>query len=197
MINIIQLLLQNEKFEVLKDGDRIILSRSNLCGYPEVYIEIEKIHDKFAVSEVHRDTKQIRIETEEENEANIYAVILYKRLYDEIIDKVRARSIRRYLDAGEEKKALDCIAGDFDDALFSIDSEDKQKISLIHSSGGIDVKFGGEYLAENATLSRGYVVLYNYCEKLRYISSFYDEMCQQSDYTINRESTIKMYILGK
>lgn len=197
MINIFPLLLQDEKYDLLKHKSKIILYKNSLGGYPEDYIEIDSVNGKFIVSEVHRDMKQVKIETDEEKEANIYAVILYKRLYDDIVDKMRVRSIRKYLDIGEERKAIECITDDFDNALFSIDSEDVLKISLIHSNNGIDVKFGGEYLAENATLSRGYVVLYNYCNKLRYISSFYDEMCKKSNYTMNRELIIKMYILGK
>lgn len=197
MINIFPLLLQDEKYDLLKNKSKIILYKNSLGGYPEDYIEIDSVNGKFIVSEVHRDMKQVKIETDEEKEANIYAVILYKRLYDDIVDKMRVRSIRKYLDIGEERKAIECITDDFDNSLFSIDSEDVLKISLIHSNNGIDVKFGGEYLAENATLSRGYVVLYNYCNKLRYISSFYDEMCKKSNYTMNRELIIKMYILGK
>lgn len=189
--------MQDEKYNLVKYENKVVLSKKNLTGYPENYIEVENVLDKFIVSEVHRDTKQVKIETGEEEEANIYAIIFYKRLYDDVGDKLKLRNIRRYLDDGEEKKVLDCIASDFDSSLFSIDNEDDFKISLLHSGNGVDVKFGGEYLAENATLSRGYVVLYNYCEKLRYISSYYDQMCEKLDYILNRELIIRMYILGE
>lgn len=199
MINIIEILLQKEKYKLIQTDKTIIIFKGNSDTYPEDYIEIEKATDidKFVVSEVHRDKKQIKVETEKEEEAIIYAVVVYKRLYDDIVDRIKARKIRNLLDAGEEKKALDSIFNSFDVSLFSINHEDDLKISLIHSQNKVDVKFGGEYLAEGATLSRGYVVLYNYCEKLKHISSFYKEMCKKIDCSIHLENILKMYILGK
>lgn len=199
MINIIEILLPKEKYKLIKSDKTIILFKGNSDTYPEDYIEIERATDtdKFVVSEVHRDKKQIKVQTEKEEEAIIYAVVIYKRLYDDIVDRTKARRIRTLLDAGEEKKALDGIVNSFDVSLFSINHEDGLKISLIHSENKVDVKFGGEYLAESATLSRGYVVLYNYCEKLKHISLFYKEICNKLDCAINRENILKMYILGK
>lgn len=199
MIKIISTLLQNEKFNIAEQGDTTILYETGLVNYPEDCVQIEHrpAAGKFVVSEVHRDIKQEKIETEKEDEAGIYAVVLYKRLYDEIVDRTKAIDIRNCLDAGDERKALDSIINRFDTSLFSIDIEDKLKISLIHTENNVDVKFGGEYIAKNATLSRGYVVLYNYCEKLKHICSFYDEVCKKINSTINRETILKMYILGK
>lgn len=196
MINRIQVLLQDEKYHIQEFDKKIILFKGNLNVYPEDYIEIEKSTaiDKFIVSEVHRDEKQFKIETEKE-EASIYAVVIYKKLYDNIVDRMKARSIRNYVNSGEEEKALICIKEWFNDSVYSIDTEDSLRISLIQSGDKVDVKFGGEYLIENASKARGYVVLYNYCEKLRNITLFCDEIQKRMNCNVNREKIMKMYIL--
>lgn len=198
MINTIQVLLQGEKWNLQRCGNRILLFEENPINYPEDYIQIENEAGKFIVSEVHRDIKQIKAKTEKEEEAGIYATVVYKRLFDNLIDRTKVNNIRISLEAGgEEKKVLDSITNDFDDSVFSIDSEDNLKISLIHSGNKVSIKFGGEYLVEDVSLSRGYVALYNYCTKLRHISLFYNEMRKKLDCTINRQIIVKMYILGK
>lgn len=196
LINRIQVLLQDEKYHIQEFDKKIILFKGNLNVYPEDYIEIEKSTaiDKFIVSEVHRDEKQFKIETEKE-EASIYAVVIYKKLYDNIVDRMKARSIRNYVNSGEEEKALICIKEWFNDSVYSIDTEDSLRISLIQSGDKVDVKFGGEYLIENASKARGYVVLYNYCEKLRNITLFCDEIQKRMNCNVNREKIMKMYIL--
>ena len=196
MINIVQVLLQDEKYHLQAFDKKIIIYKANLNVYPEDYIEIEKATeiDKFIVSEVHRDEKQFKIETEKE-EACICAVVIYKKLYDSIVDRVKGRCIRNYVNSGEEEKALDCIRGWFDNSVYSIDIEDSQRISLIQSGDKVDVNFGGEYLVENVPKDRGYVVLYNYCEKLRNITLFCNEIQKRVSCTVNREKIIKMYIL--
>ncbi len=196
MINKIQVLLQNEKYHLQEFDKKIILFKGNLNAYPEDYIEIEKatVINKFIVSEVHRDEKKIKIETEKE-EAAIYAVVIYKKIYDDIVDRIKARNIRNYVNSGEEEKALSCIKGWFNDSIYSIYTENSLRISLIQSGDKVNIKFFGEYLAENATKARGYVVLYNYCEKLRNITLFCDEIQKWMNCNVNREKIIKMYIL--
>lgn len=198
MINIISALLQDEKYNLIRHDNKILLYRENLEHYPEDYIQIESepINCNFIVSEVHRDTKQVKFETEKAEDANIYAVVLYKRWHDNIVNKTKVRDIRNYIDAGEEKKALGEIISSFGDSLFCVDREDDFKISLIHTGDKVDIMFGGEYIVEKVTLSRGYVVFYNYCEKLRYICEFYDKICKRINCTINRETILKVYILG-
>lgn len=198
MINTIQMLLQGEEYNIKELNGKIVLFGGNSIIYPEEYIEIEKqnSNDKFIIAEVHRDIKQIKKKTETKEEAAIYAVIIYKRLYDNIINRMKARDIRGYLNRGEEEKALSCIVDCFDNSIYSIDCEDRLKISLIYVRDKVNVKFGGEYLAENVTLSRGYVVLYNYCEKLQYISSYYSEIQEKINFNMNRENVFRLYVLG-
>ena len=193
------MLLRGEEYTLKEINGRIVLYRGNSTIYPEEYIEIEKqnSNDKFIVAEVHRDIKQIKKETEKREEAAIYAVIIYKRLYDNIVNRMKAKDIREYLNHGEEEKALNCIVGCFDNSIYSIDYEDRMKISLIYAGDKADVKFGGEYLAENVTLSRGYVVFYNYCEKLQYISSYCDEIQEKINFDMSREKVFRLYIFGR
>ncbi len=193
------MLLQNEEYNLREFDEKIVLFKGNSNTYPEDCIEIAKVtlNGNYIVSEVHRDVKQINIETEKKEEAAIYAVFIYKKLYDNIIDRMKARSVRNYLNLGEEDKAVTCIINSFDDSIYSIGYEDGSKISLIRSEDETDIKFGGEYLVKGATLSRGYVVFYNYCEKLQYISLFYAEMQKKIDFSIERERIIRLYILGK
>lgn len=192
------MLLRGEEYTLKEINGRIVLYRGNSTIYPEEHIEIEKqiSNDKFIVAEVHRDIKQIKKETEKREEAAIYAVIIYKRLYDNIINRMKARDIRDYLNRGEEEKALNCIVDCFDNSIYSIDYEDRLRISLLYAGDKSDVKFGGEYLAEQVVLSRGYVVFYNYCEKLQYISSYYNEIQEKINFDISREKVFRLYILG-
>lgn len=198
MIHTIQILLQGEDYSLKELNGRIVLFGGNSTIYPEEYIEIENqiSNDKFIVAEVHRNVKQIKKETGKREEAAIYAVIIYKRLYDNIVNRMKARDIREYLNRGEEEKALNCIVDCFDNSIYSIDYEDRMKISLIYVGDKADVKFGGEYLAENVRLSRGYVVFYNYCEKLQYISSYYNEIQEKINFDMSHEKVFRLYIFG-
>ena len=57
--------------------------------------------------------------------------------------------------------------------MYSIGHEEHLKVSLIKEEDKVNVKFEGEYLVQNVSINRGYIVLYNYCEKLKCISLFY------------------------
>lgn len=199
MINIIRILLQDEEYNVKEFDGKIVLFKETSTIYPEEYIEVEKINStgKFIVSEVHRDVKQIKVKTDKKEEAGIYAIIIYKKLYDDITDRKKARFIRNHINTGDEENVLAYCIDSFDDSVYSIDYEDNLKISLIRSKDSVDVKFYGEYIVQNAALDRGYVVFYNYCEKLQHISSFYSKIQQKLNYSIGCETILKLYIFGK
>lgn len=198
MINIIQTLLQDEEYILKEYGGKIIFFKGNSRTYPEEYIEIERIGiiGKFIVFEVHRDVKYVKLETGKKEEACIYSVVIYKKLFDSVVERSGIRMIQKYLNAGEEEKALVCSIDHCDDAFYSIDYEECKKISLLRSEDRVDVKFGGEYLVQNVSLNRGYVVFYNYCKKLQYISSFCIEILSKLKININYEEIFKLYILG-
>ncbi|MBC1639985.1 hypothetical protein HB950_14175 [Listeria welshimeri] len=198
MINIIRNFLEDEEYNLNEFDNKVILYKEKANHFPEDYIEIEKeiLTGIFTVYEIHRDARQIKLETKDEEEASICATILYKKLFDNVVNRVKARHIRNYIRSGQSEKALRCSIECFDRSVYSIGYEDPMKISLMQIGDKVDVKFGGEYLAESATLCRGYVVLYNYCEKLAYISAFYDRIQNQFKCIINREKIFKWYILG-
>lgn len=197
MINIIQELLKNEDYNLKDINGRLILFQDKLNCFPEDYIEIEKneLTGEFSVYEVHRVEKQNRLETKREDEAAICAVIFVKKMYDDIVNRVRIRRIRSYINSGENRKALNCSIEGFDDSIYSIGCEDSMKISLIQVEDKVNIKFGGKYLAKNVSIGRGYVILYNYCEELQYISSFYNKIENKLKCSVDREKIIKWYIL--
>lgn len=198
MINIIDDLLQNEDWNFKEMGDKIILFKGELNHFPEDYIEIEKksLNEFFVVSEIHRDNKIIKSTTKNKVKACIYAVILYKKMFDNVANLLKVREIRNYAKAGENEKILKCFEEWFNNAIFSIGNENQTKISLIQNEYNADIKFGGVYLAKNINLSRGYVILYNYCEKLNHILSYYEKKISHLKYIVEFDQISKWYILG-
>ena len=92
------------------------------------------------------------------------------------------------MEAGEEKKAWAIIEECFEESLYSIGHEEHLKVSLIKEEDKVSVKFEGEYLVQNVSINRGYIVLYNYCEKLKCISLFYNEMQRKINCNISFEA---------
>ncbi len=197
MINIIEKLLGNEEYQLVEDSDRRELFREY---YSENYVEIVGTgsDSKYAVFEVQRDMKWLRVVTEREEEAAFYAAILYKRVCgDRIIDRKEEEELDNHIELGESQYVLDYITKKFDDSIYSIDCEEYLKISLIRSEDVADVMFAGEYIVKNKEICRGYVVFYNFCTLLNYIKSFCDEIEQEYNCTVCREKAYKLYVLGK
>lgn len=196
MIDVIRAILEDEKYVLQEFGGRLKLYNGNPNIYPEDYIEIDKTTntDRYTIFEVHRDNKQFQLEAGKE-EAAFYAAVMYKRLFDNVVDRVKARNIRNYVSSGDEETAVDCIKSWFSNSIYSMGVEDYFKISFIQTDDKVDVKFGGEYIAEGVSVARGYVVLYNFCEKLQTIIRFCDKIQKRTSYTFDREKIMKMYIL--
>lgn len=190
-------MLKDEEYNLFKrDGIKVIFQKSS--GYPEDCIEIQKnkVTHKFIVQEVHRDVKKIKLETEDEVEADICAVIMYKRMCDDIAYGKKTEQIRDFINTANKDEILDFIADKFDSSLYSINNEDAMKISLLSKDNKVDIKFAGEYIVHNITWSRGYIVLCNYCEKLQYICLYLERIQTQLQHDFDREKMIKWYILG-
>ena len=109
---------------VLEESGRIVLTGSN--ADIENYIEIEENNNVFNVLEVHRADKVLRKQTDKKNKAIILAVVLFKKIFDNVSDR-----------------------------------------NVAH------VVFNGRYIVKDATISRTYVVLYNYCRNLQEIRKFF------------------------
>ena len=198
MIDLIVSLLNDNQLCIRENDQKIELFRGlNIC-YPEDYVELEReqLTDKFIVAEVHRDKREIKASTRIEEEAIIYAVVLYKRLFENIVDRSKAKIIMDYVDRGEDKEALACAIDSFDDSLYTIGYEEESKISLMQKMDTIDVKFDGHYIVQRVTPKRGYIVFFNYCTKLKYISEFCDDIKKRLRCEANRDNIIKLYIFG-
>lgn len=186
-------------YHLKKQDKKIILFLGEENIFPEDYIKIEKsdLGDKVTVCEVHRNDVQVKIVSDSE-EAPVFAAVFFKRMHDDIIDREKGRQIRNYVRLGEYAKALQYSLAEFEGSIYSIGNENNLKISLIQSEDDmIDIKYGGEYLAEKVSLSRGYVVLYNYCAKLKYISMYCDKLQRRLKCKLNQEKIKRCYILGK
>jgi len=196
LIDKIKSLLKDENINVTKKDNQIVIFKRTSNSYPEDYIDIEKMkkENKYIVYEVHRDEKKIIIQADEE-EALIYAVIKFKKIFDDFPTQIRARSIRNDIEEGKEKEAIEKIIMWFDSSVYSIGNEVEGKISLIYSGDCVDVKFCGEYIVKNVSKARGYAVFYNFCEKLKYIYSYYDDMIINENLMINKENAAKLYIM--
>lgn len=198
MISMIYKILQDSKYSVREYDEKIVLFQEDLNYYLEDYVEVQRTGDKYIVFEVHRDSKQIKAETADKNDAVIYAVIICKRLFDDLSDRMVARNIRSYVDCGEEDKAAACIRNEIDESIYSIGREDRSKISLIKTTGNTaNVMFANQCIVEAAALSRAYVVLYNYCKKLMHISEFYNEKLKEIDCSLSAQNIMTVYIFGE
>lgn len=173
MIDAIREILEDEKYVLQEFGGKLKLYNGNPNIYPEDYIEIDKTTntDRYTIFEVHRDNRQFKLEAGKE-EAAFYAAVMYKRLFDNVVDRVKARNIRNYVSSGNEKKAVDCVKSWFSNSIYSMGVEDCFKISFIQTDDKVDVKFGGEYIAEGVSVARGYVVLYNFCKNCKPLFAF-------------------------
>lgn len=190
MINLIKELLNDDKYYV-KEFDTKILIYKGI--FPEDYIEIENTA-KYIISEVHRDRRDIKIETIDEKEAVIYSVVLVKRFSADLINRETAKNIEDYIKSGQEEKALNIIENTFDVSMFSINIEDSSKISFLQQGDRVDIKYGGEYIAADIPLIRGYKVLYNYCKELEYIATYCNKIENQLNCSINQEKVKSLYI---
>lgn len=195
LINRIKSILNDGNCKLEKDSDGSILLYQGV--YPEDCISLihEPQNDRYIIYEIHRDRKKVIAEVKDA-EAAIYTVIAYKSKYDDPTNNRNVIRIRDYMELGEEKKAWAIIEECFEESLYSIGHEEHLKVSLIKEEDKVSVKFEGEYLVQDVAINRGYIVLYNYCEKLHFISLFYNELQRKINCDISFEKISKFYILG-
>lgn len=153
----------------LIEGDRVRLFNSKNEYYQEDYILIKKFPTGIFVYEVHRDFEKIKASADSMDEALIYAIFAYKKLYDRLSDNNVVRNIRQSINSGNENTVLEYIKSNYNKDYYSIDEEVPTKISLIRYGSYADIKFMGKYIEKNVSISRGYVILYNYYIKLNHI----------------------------
>lgn len=138
----------------------------------EDYIVLSLKGKTYYIYEVHRADRILRKEEQQEDKAVIWAAILYKRMNDDPSDRVTARKIRTVIRAGDEASAEEMFR-EFDSSIYSIGEEKEGALCLIRNKKNANVIYNGKTIVEEASLSRAYVVLYNYCRSLREIQEFY------------------------
>lgn len=190
-------LLKNRECDVKKCGESILLFDSRAV-YPEDYIVIEKENTSliYTVAEVHKEEKIIKVMTLKEKEAAIYGFVLYKRLFENIVDNQSINTLYKYIYVDDFDGALNYCTRVFDDSVYSIGNENADKISFIKKSNTADVKFDGVYIVENVSIKRGCVVFYRYCSKLQYILLFCNMLKNDFGLNINYKNIIRLYIFG-
>ena len=194
MIKKIKELLQGVEYKMWEDETNIQLFREEYPGYyPEDYIGVD-ITDRYIVYEGHRDNKYVVLETKDPEEAALYTVILFHRLWVYEGDYTTAGSVGEYVDNGQVEKALDLIKRDIDDSYISMHYEEPSKISFLQRGAEVDIKYDGRYIVERRSLSHGYAILYNYARELQYITTYFDEIKDEISISVNREDICRLYI---
>ncbi len=194
MIEIIQEILQDDKLRIMEANNIILLFQG--C-YPEDCVELEINNNCYIIYEVHRKTKCLKLKTKERSDAIVYAIIVYKRLYDNLLNREISKNIKIFIDNRNEEKALECIKNKFSPLIYSLEREEHGKISFIKVNNKVDVKFNKRYIAKGVKLNRAYIVFYNFCAKLEHISLFCDILQNKLGNVINRDRIFDMYLFGE
>ena len=187
-------ILKDEGYAIFKKNNECIIYK-NIDNYPEDFIKIQKDNSTNYIYEIHRNSSKLIITENIDNIAYVYAIILCKRLYDNL-DRKYARKIREYIEQGDENEVINIIKNNFDISTYSIGTEEYVKASFIKNESCIDIKFAGEYIVKNVSLSRGYVAFYNYCEKIKNIKIFIGEI-KKKQCDIDELKLTKLYLTGK
>ncbi len=154
------------------DEEKITIDYKN-SPYPEDCVQMVKESNLYKIMEVHRNRKNIIIETENSAEACVFVLTLSKRLFGNDINREHASIIGTFADEGKEDDILKFLKIILPEEYYSIGHEQLDKISFIKKETGMDVKYAGEYIVQDASFSRGYVILYNFSMKLKSIDEFY------------------------
>lgn len=160
----------------------------------EDYILLFQKGKTYYIYEVHRSDRILEKQEQEKSRAVIWAVILYKRMNDNIADRTTAREIRRLMGEDEER-AVQKMFCKFDDKNFSIGKEQENCLCLMKNEGGTDVLYNGITIIAGASLARAYVTLYNYCQILQEIKSFYNvhrELMEKNEITEQEVAEVYM-----
>lgn len=182
-----------EGYVVLRESNEYSMYK-NIDNYPENFIKVQKDNNINYIYEIHRNSSKLITTESADDKAYIYAIILCKRLYDNL-DRRYVRKIRECMEIGDENAVVNIIKSNFDISTYSIGTEEFLKVSFIKNENDVDIKFAGEYILKNVSLSRGYVAFYNYCEKIKIIKIFIEKI--KKKYDIDEWKLIKLYLIGK
>ena len=136
----------------------------------ENYISIVNENDVYVVNENHRGSRKVKYTTNNYEKAVIFGIVSYKKLNDKIIDREKARGLRKAVNENDIKFINQC----FDEFtnIFNEDSFQINKICMIKEDEKANVIFNDKKIVENASLSRAVVAAFNYCKNYQQIIEF-------------------------
>lgn len=193
-MNNIQRFLESVGLQLQEDGKLTNACETENLRVIEDYIVLCEKGKTYYIYEVHRAERIMKKQDQDKERAVIWAVILYKRMNDNTADRIMTRKIRSMITDGDEASVKELFR-EFNEDIFSIGEETKDRLCLIGENGQASVVYNGTAIVTAVSLSRAYVVLYNYCRKLQEILSFYrDQYVLMNEKEITQQEAVRLYM---
>ena len=184
--------------KLIVNNDCSIFCNADSSYYPEDYVKVimDKQNGDYNVIEVHRADESIILNCKDYDLATVYALILYKRLNDDITDRNEIRRIRSLLESGNEHTVQNELKELYKNTLV-INEEKKDKISLLLHDSFADLRYDEKIIAENVSTQRGYIMACNYSAKLEYIKKFCDNLESSVGKIFDTATAYNVYLFGR
>lgn len=193
-MNNIQRFLESVGLQLQEDGKLTNACETENLRVIEDYIVLCEKGKTYYIYEVHRAERIMKKQDQDKERAVIWAVILYKRMNDNTADRIMTRKIRSMITDGDEASVKELFR-EFNEDIFSIEKETEDKLCLIEENGQASVVYNGTAIVTAVSLSRAYIVLYNYCRKLQEILSFYrDQYVLMNEKEITLQEAVRLYM---
>lgn len=193
-MNNIQRFLESVGLQLQEDGKLTNVCETENLRVIEDYIVLCEKGKTYYIYEVHRAERIMKKQDQDKERAVIWAVILYKRMNDNTADRIMTRKIRSMITDGDEASVKELFR-EFNEDIFSIGKETEDKLCLIEENGQASVVYNGTAIVTAVSLSRAYIVLYNYCRKLQEILSFYHDQCVlMNEKEITLQEAVRLYM---
>ena len=193
-MNNIQRFLESVGLQLQEDGKLTNVCETENLRVIEDYIVLCEKGKTYYIYEVHRAERIMKKQDQDKERAVIWAVILYKRMNDNTADRIMTRKIRSMITDGDEASVKELFR-EFNEDIFSIGKETEDKLCLIEEHGQASVVYNGTAIVTAVSLSRAYIVLYNYCRKLQEILSFYrDQYVLMNEKEITQQEAVRLYM---
>lgn len=162
---------------------------------PEDYVMLRKEGEVYNIYEVHRSERTLKKQDSDEERAAIWVSILYKKMHDNTADRTVTRKIRKRIAEENEESARELFRT-FNENTFSIGEVKKNRLCLTKKNEQASVVNDGTPIVTAVSLSRAYVVLYNYCRKLQEFLGFCHSWSTIMDEKRDRATGRSQAILG-
>lgn len=193
-MNNIQRFLESVGLQLQEDDKLTNACETENLRVIEDYIVLCEKGKTYYIYEVHRAERIMKKQDQDKERAVIWAVILYKRMNDNTADRIMTRKIRSMITDGDEASVKELFR-EFNEDIFSIGKETEDKLCLIEENGQASVVYNGTAIVTAVSLSRAYIVLYNYCRKMQEILSFYREQCVlMNEKEVTQQEAVRLYM---